>query len=54
MVYEGRNKIKAGKITIPVIPLNVLIEMKEKADRPQDIADVYYLKKIKKEWGDED
>ena len=52
-VYKGRRKMKAGKITISVIPLQMLIEMKDKANRPQDIADTFYLKKIKDEWKDE-
>jgi hypothetical protein len=52
-VYELRQKMKAGNVTIPVIPLKYLIEMKEKAGRHQDIADVFYLKKIEKEWKDE-
>lgn len=52
-VYKERRKMMAEKITISVIPLQTLIEMKEKANRPQDIADTYYLKKIKDEWKDE-
>jgi len=42
-----------GKTIIPVVPIKYLIEMKEKVGRPQDIADVFYLKKIEKEWRDE-
>ena len=53
-VYEVRENMKAGKIIISVVPLKYLIEMKEKAGRPQDIADVFYLKKVKKEWKNED
>ncbi len=30
-----------------------LIKMKEKTDRTQDKADIYYLKKIMGEWKDE-
>ena len=52
-VYEERKLIKAGNVTIPVVPIKRLIEMKKKADRPQDRADVYYLRKIEKEWDDE-
>jgi len=52
-VYEERKSIKAGNIRIPLVPIKRLIEMKKKVGRPQDIADVYYLKKIEKEWGDE-
>ncbi|MCF6155461.1 MAG: hypothetical protein E3K36_09445 [Candidatus Brocadia sp.] len=49
-VYEAREEMKAGRIIIPVISLKYLIEMKEKSGRPQDIADVFYLKQIKEEW----
>jgi len=38
-VYKERRKMKAEKISISVIPLQALIEMKEKANRPQDLAD---------------
>jgi hypothetical protein len=46
-VYKQRKKIKFEDIIIPVIPIKILIEMKEKSGRPQDRADVFYLKKIK-------
>ena len=52
-VFEARKEMKAGKTIIPVVPLKALIEMKEKTGRPQDIADAFYLKKIKEEWKDE-
>jgi hypothetical protein len=52
-VYEERKNIKAGNVRIPLVPIKRLIEMKKKVGRPQDIADVYYLRKIEKEWGDE-
>lgn len=53
-VYDLREKMKAGKILIPVVPLRELIAMKEKAGRPQDKADVFYLKRITDEWKDEE
>ena len=53
-VYHVREKMKAGNIVIPVVPLEHLIEMKDKTGRLQDKADVYYLKKIKNRWKDED
>jgi len=53
-VFEVREIMKAGKTVIPVVSLNELIKMKEKTDRPQDRADAFYLKKIQKEWNDED
>lgn len=52
-VYKKRKKIKFEDTIIPVIPIKELIEMKEKSNRPQDIADVYYLRKIMKQWKDE-
>ena len=52
-VYKERRKMRAGVVIIPLIPLEILIEMKEKTNRPQDIADVFYLKRIKREQKDE-
>lgn len=52
-VYKRRTKIKYEGITIPVVPLGTLIGMKEKSGRPQDKADIYYLKKIIGDWKDE-
>ena len=51
-VYETRQEMKAGRVSIPVVPIKDLIEMKEKTGRLQDIGDVFYLKKIKEEWKD--
>jgi hypothetical protein len=45
-VYPERAIIKTGDTFVPVVPVRTLIEMKEKAGRPQDLADVYYLKQI--------
>lgn len=45
-VYPERSMIRAGKVEIPVVPLATLIEMKERAGRPQDQSDIYYLKQI--------
>ena len=52
-VYKQRKKIKFENIFIPVVPIKELITMKEKSGRPQDRADVFYLKKIMGEWKDE-
>ncbi|MGA2318377.1 MAG: hypothetical protein ABSG71_18655 [Thermodesulfobacteriota bacterium] len=52
-VYKQRRKIKFEEISIPVIPIKELIGMKEKSDRSQDRADVFYLKKIMNGWKDE-
>jgi len=51
--YQECKKMKAGSAVIPVASIQQLIELKEKTDRPQDKADIFYLKKIRKEWKDE-
>lgn len=48
-VYVNRSMISAGRAEIPVVPLSTLIEMKKKAGRPQDMADIYYLKQLQSE-----
>lgn len=52
-VYRRRKRLVFEETTIPVVPLKDLIAMKERADRPQDRADVYYLKRILEGWKDE-
>ena len=52
-VYRQRNRIRLENIVIPVVPIKKLITMKEESDRPQDRADVFYLKKILNGWKDE-
>ncbi len=52
-VYKLRKKMKFENIIIPVVPIKELITMKEKSGRPQDRADVFYLKKIMHEWTNE-
>ena len=49
-VYEERKKIEFENTIIPLVPIKVLIAMKEKSDRPQDKADTFYLKKIIEDW----
>lgn len=51
--YARRKGINMGEIIIPLVPIDVIIKMKEKTGRPQDKADVFYLKKILEEWKDE-
>lgn len=53
-VYRRKKEIKFGETVIPIVPIDVLIEMKEKTGRLQDKADVFYLRKIKEELEDED
>jgi hypothetical protein len=48
-VYKKRKKIRLENITIPLIPLNTLIEMKRGTGRLQDETDVFYLERIKKD-----
>ena len=52
-VYKQRKRMKFENIFIPVVPIKELIAMKEKSGRPQDRADVFYLKKIMDGWKDE-
>jgi hypothetical protein len=49
-VYEERKEIEFENTVIPLVPIKALIAMKEKSDRPQDKADVFYLKKIVGDW----
>ena len=49
-VYEKRKKIEFENTVIPLVPIKALIAMKENSDRPQDKADVFYLKKITEDW----
>ncbi len=52
-VYSRRKKFEAEGVEIPVVPIADLISMKEATGRPQDEADVFYLKEISREWEDE-
>jgi hypothetical protein len=52
-VYGKRVRLKAGRITIPLVPLEVLIRMKEKSERLQDRADASHLRKIAGDWNAE-
>ena len=52
-IYKQRKKVKFENIFIPIVPIKELIAMKEKSDRPQDRADVFYLKKIMDGWKNE-
>lgn len=51
--YQKRKEIILDNTHFSVVPIDVLIEMKEKTARPQDKADAYYLRKIMEEWIDE-
>ena len=52
-VYAKRKKIEFEDTEIPVVPILDLIAMKEKSARPQDKADIFYLKKILEEWSND-
>jgi len=47
-VYRRRKKMRSDNEIIPVVPIDELILMKEKSNRPQDRADVFHLRKIMK------
>jgi len=47
--YNERMEGKIGRTIVPVVSIKYLIKSKEKSNRPQDIADIFYLKEIKKE-----
>ncbi|MEN2986442.1 MAG: nucleotidyl transferase AbiEii/AbiGii toxin family protein [Thermodesulfovibrionaceae bacterium] len=49
-VYKRRKEINLSETVIPLVPIDVLIKMKEKTGRLQDEADVFYLRKIMEEW----
>lgn len=46
-IYKERKTFKAGTISIPTIPIDQLLEMKENSGRERDMIDIGYLKKIK-------
>jgi len=50
-ILKRKKYLKVKNITIPIIPIDDLIEMKRKLARPQDLIDVENLKKIKREKG---
>ena len=52
-VYRKHKIINFEDTETSVIPIKELIRMQEKSNRPQDQADVFYLKKIIGEWRDE-
>lgn len=51
-VYKIRKRIKFEETVVDVVPINELIKMKVHSDRPQDEADVFYLKKIMEDLSD--
>ena len=51
-IYKNRINVKIENITIPILPVNDLIKLKEKAGRPKDLDDIAQLKKIKEITGD--
>jgi hypothetical protein len=51
--HEKREQMNFGDTIVSVAPIDVLISMKENTGRPQDEADVVYLKKVIAELGSE-
>jgi hypothetical protein len=49
-VYAKRENLRYEEVDIPVVPIQNLIEMKTTSTRPQDKADIFYLKKILEDW----
>ena len=45
-VYRRRGRVRLENTAIPLIPLDVLIEMKRGTGRPQDEADVFHLERM--------
>ena len=52
-VFEKREKMEFEDTVISVVPITELIAMKERSSRPQDKADIFYLKKIIEEWSND-
>jgi len=46
--YKNSRKIKAGRLTLPVVSPDDLIKMKKKAGREKDLLDIKEIKIIKK------
>jgi len=44
--WNGRKIMKAGKLTIPIVSINDLIQLKRKAGRERDRMDIRVLKQI--------
>lgn len=47
-INKNKKMIKAGRIEIPICSMEHLIKLKKIAGRPQDLADIEALKKLKK------
>ncbi|MDH7554522.1 MAG: hypothetical protein QHH74_12800 [Spirochaetota bacterium] len=47
--YNNAVVISVGDITIPVVSIDDLIDMKRKSDRKHDQIDVEYLERVKNE-----
>ncbi len=45
-VYGRRTIVKAGSISIPLVPVDVLARMKREAGRPEDLLDLRYLREL--------
>lgn len=52
--YKRRKTVRFEDTAIPLVPLDILIEMKKNTGRLQDEADVFYLKRIQEVSEDEE
>jgi hypothetical protein len=46
--FKEKKVFKAGKINIPVVPYEILLEMKRSSGRERDLIDTGYLEKIRR------
>lgn len=46
LIYKNRLNIKIGNVTIPIVCIDHLIKIKQKAGRPVDLNDIAQLKEI--------
>lgn len=52
--YRRKKTVHFENTAIPLVPLDILIEMKRDTGRPQDQADVFYLTRIQEIHKDDD
>jgi len=45
-VLERASRVAVGRMTVPLVDLGDLAEMKRRAGRPQDLADVMHLERL--------
>ena len=45
-VYRRRTMIRSGSVSIPLVPVDILVELKRAAGRPEDLFDIKALKEL--------